>query len=384
MSMSSGANPEMMGVFTGLRIKYPEFTVVTPQMGLTFTVRCLNVSEVSTLKSSSTTPAKTAELIDRVLFESIISRPDIIKNYDDFIKYTTLKDREALLYGLYINTFGDDREFKDSCDGCGAEKNLKLKVSTMFSSNPYPNSAAMIAAYKIDRIVDNVEVDDEMESISQNAVVQAVARVQPPVQQRPTVDAFAADNPEDIGIGLGKPSAKKKAPVREAILEEEPAPKPDPRMSTPIEMPVPVNTNTSKIGSDIISKEVSLKLPVSGVTCILRQPSIADELDLYGDMPYAKKEQIDLVGETLIIKRFEVYSDESTRPIQTISNRDDILRGYQVLPILDKSAIYDVYKNEFSQYGISLNANWVCTNCGTDNVMELDISRQFFRMVAIS
>jgi len=101
-------------------------------------------------------------------------------------------------------------------------------------------------------------------------------------------------------------------------------------------------------------------------------------------VPFLQRKQNDLINETLIIKRFEVYVENDTLPRQVITNREDILSGYQSLPNLDKKSIYDSFKENFADYGINLSTAWDCLNCGQENTMDVEIVTQFFRMVALS
>ncbi len=95
--------------FTGFQIKYPEYEIVTPQTKQSFTFRSLTVSEEEQMKGSMVTASKVAEHLNTCLFSSIVKKPDDIKNLQDFVKKTTLKDRDALLYALYHITYEEIR-----------------------------------------------------------------------------------------------------------------------------------------------------------------------------------------------------------------------------------------------------------------------------------
>lgn len=398
--------PESLGIFTGFTLKYPEFTVVTPQMGNSYSVRCLNVSEVSRLKTSATTPSKATDLINRTLWEAIVARPPEITDYDTFLRMTTLRDREALIYGLYISTFGDEREFRVSCDSCNTERTLKVKLSNMFSITPYPGSAGMRNSYALDKASGDVtEPDPSMEEAIMEARAreaearrlaqeQAMAAIAP--QTKPVIDLSAEDDPSASGIGVGAPIK----PVVKKKLEpiQRPMPPRTPEMSTPISDSVSggrpgsmvrVNQSGASMGT-ILSVDIPVTLPTSSsvdgqsIVCVIHQPTLLDEYEILNNVPFMQRKQSDLINETLIIKRFEVYKDNDSRARQTIGDREDILRGYQSLPNPDKKAIYDAFRDNFADFGISLNTNWDCLNCGEENSMELEIVAQFFRMVAIS
>lgn len=358
--------PEALGIFTGLTISYPEYSVVTPQTGYNFSVRCLNVSEVSRLKTSATTPAKVSDLINRTLWDAIVSRPVHISDYDTFLKATTLRDREALIYGLYVTTFGDSREFSVSCDECGTTRTLKVNMSDMFSITPYPGSDAMKNTYKMDMATG---VIDEPDPYMEDQILQD------------KIKNASGDEAADAGIGLGGPP-KSAAPPKKKVQ-----PKTDPRMTTPIgdeSNIVRVGNNKGADFGGILALEIPVELPVAKVVCVIHQPALLDEFELLNNVPFLQRKQSDLINETLIIKRFEVYNPNDSKPKLVISDREDILRAYQSLPNPDKKVIYDKFREVFSEYGISLKTNWDCLNCGAENSMELEIVAQFFRMVAIS
>ena len=127
-----------------------------------------------------------------------------------------------------------------------------------------------------------------------------------------------------------------------------------------------------------------VKLPISGIIAILRQPTINDEFQILNDVPFLQKKQTEIINETMIIKRFEEHDPDQKRPAYKIENREDILKGYRSLPNLDKKEIYDRFKEYFADYGIEIKTNWDCLDCGAENDMEINIVSQFFRMVSVS
>jgi len=109
-------------MFTGFNIKYPEYEVITPQTKLSYNVRSLTVQEEERLKGSLLSPMHT-------------KKPDHITDYESFLKNTTLKDRDALLYGLYHITYENIRNFDVSCTSCGKTYPITVKVSDTFNIN---------------------------------------------------------------------------------------------------------------------------------------------------------------------------------------------------------------------------------------------------------
>lgn len=122
-------------VFTGFKIKYPEFEVITPQRKQSFSVRSMNVSEEETLKGSILTPITVAEHLSKVLWDCIVKKPDDIKTYEDFISRTTLRDRDTLVYGLYVATYKDTQNFNITCRECNTDNKVKINMEKGFSFN---------------------------------------------------------------------------------------------------------------------------------------------------------------------------------------------------------------------------------------------------------
>ena len=124
--------------FTGFKdLKYPEYEVITPQTKLTFNVRSLNVQEEERMKGSLITPTKVTEHLNKCIFETITKMPEAIKDYDTFLKSITLKDRDALLYGLYHITYEEIRNYDVRCGSCRKEYPVTVKASSTFNINPY-------------------------------------------------------------------------------------------------------------------------------------------------------------------------------------------------------------------------------------------------------
>lgn len=126
--------------FTGFNIKYPEYEVITPQTKLSFNVRTLNVQEEENLKGSLVTPIKVAEHLNKCLYDVITKKPDSIKDYDTFLRTLTLKDRDALLYGLYHITYEDIRNYMVKCGKCGKEHPVTVRASDTFNFTAYPGN----------------------------------------------------------------------------------------------------------------------------------------------------------------------------------------------------------------------------------------------------
>ena len=328
-----------MAIFRGFKnIVYPRYTVVCPQTGFTYDIRTMNVMETNKLKTSLTTPAKTPSLINKTLWESIEERPDCIQSFEDFKKKTTLRDREALMYGLYHCTFGDLRDFDVVCNQCSHSQTMKITLSKIFSMNAYPFSTPMIKSYQVAKAVD-VDIADPI-------IERKIAITE--LKKKIELDNRPIDAPDDDDfVIVGEKSEEVK------FVEEDLPQEPEPEVE-----------NKSEYEESILDKTIDLELPVSKVHAVLRQPTLYDEEELMSQIPFTRKKETDLVNETLIIKQFEEYDPGAKVPCQVVTDRTDILYGYQTLPPMDKIKIFDVFQEQFGKYGIDLKSKYVCSNCG--------------------
>jgi len=138
-------------IFTGFNdIKYPEYEVITPQTHLSFTVRSLNVQEEENMKGSLMTPVKVTEHLNKCIYDVLVKKPDNIADFKDFLKQITLKDRDALLYGLYHITYEDIRNYDVRCGTCKKEYPITVKASDMFSFDSYPGDDVLSKRVKVD------------------------------------------------------------------------------------------------------------------------------------------------------------------------------------------------------------------------------------------
>lgn len=125
---------------------YPDYEVVCPQTHLSFNIRTLTVQEEEKLKGSLITPLQITDHLNRCIFNCITKFPDSIldennkPSYDKFLKNTTLKDRDALLFGLYHVSYGEIRNYTVTCNApeCGKEYDITVNASDTFNYNLYP------------------------------------------------------------------------------------------------------------------------------------------------------------------------------------------------------------------------------------------------------
>jgi len=137
-------------MFKGFDVKFPEYEVITPQTKHSFTVRSLNVKEEERLKGSLMTPTKIHEHLNKCIFDSIVEKPEHVTDYDTFLKSVTLKDRDALLYGLYHISYEEIRNYDVTCGSCQKEYPVTVQASSTFNYNPYPGEKILDKKIPID------------------------------------------------------------------------------------------------------------------------------------------------------------------------------------------------------------------------------------------
>jgi len=136
--------------FKGFAVELPVYEVITPQTKQSFTLKTLNVQEEEKLKGSLVTPAKIAEHLNTCIFDSLVSKPKGITDLDSFLRSVTLKDRDALLYGLYHITYEEIRNYQVKCTSCAHEYAITIQASSTFNFNSYPNKNILTDRQKIE------------------------------------------------------------------------------------------------------------------------------------------------------------------------------------------------------------------------------------------
>ena len=135
--------------FTGFNLSYPEYEVTTPHTKLTFNVRSLNVSEEEKMKGSLVSPNKITEHLNKCIYETLVKKPAAIKDFEGFLKTCTLKDRDALLYGLYHITYEEVRNYDITCSSCGKQYPVTIQASDTFNFNMFPHKDILKKEFKI-------------------------------------------------------------------------------------------------------------------------------------------------------------------------------------------------------------------------------------------
>jgi len=129
-------------VFEGFKIKYPEYSIVTPQTLIEFTIRTLTIAEEEVLKGSLLVPNKMAQHLNEIIFSCLVKKPDDIKTLQDFTSKITIKDRDALMFGLYAVTYKDIHNYDVTCSECRHVNSVKINIAKSFKANLWPKDSA--------------------------------------------------------------------------------------------------------------------------------------------------------------------------------------------------------------------------------------------------
>ena len=262
-------------MFKGFNTKYPEYEVVTPQTNDSYTVRTMSVQEEERLKGSLLTPTKVTDHLNKCIYECLVSKPAKVTDFKSFLQNVTLKDRDALLYGLYHITYEEIRNYDIKCGNCRKDYPITVKASDTFNFNSYPEA-------------------------------------------------------------------------------------------------------------NILAKEIKLQLPITKtVSIILVQPTLNDESESLKKLSGSVGYTVEVIVETLIIKQFEEDIETQVEP-NIYKDRSDIIDAYRSLPAKDKRSIYEKYVEEFGKYNIELKMKSFCAHCGNEEIVNIDLVENFFRMVYTS
>ena len=150
-------NALSQGIFPGFRLKQPEYSVVTPQTLAEYTIRSLVVAEEQALKGTLTSPRKLPDHLNRIIWDTLVSKPDHIKTYEDFLKNTTIKDRDALLYGLYHITYKDVSNYEIVCPQCQKKHQISFSLSSIFKMDAWPGAKNEVLTKRFEVPLSHVE-----------------------------------------------------------------------------------------------------------------------------------------------------------------------------------------------------------------------------------
>lgn len=126
-----------MEILKDIKIKYPEYQIVTPQTLKQFTIRCLTVEDEERLKGSLLSPNKFANHLNKIIWDCLVEKPEEIKTYDDYLQRISIKDREALLFGMYHASYKDITNYSVKCSQCENSFDIKVNIKNAFKMDAW-------------------------------------------------------------------------------------------------------------------------------------------------------------------------------------------------------------------------------------------------------
>jgi len=178
-------------VIPSFKIKYPEYTIITPHTNKEYTIRSLKIGEEESLRSSILTPASLTEHLNNAIFGCLVNKPDDVVTIEDFLNKSTIADREALMYGLYHITYKDKHAYDITCKECEHVNPVKVNFGDSFS---------MVAWNKETNILDE-EVRVQLELAESVTVVLKQANLMEE-QELMNMLKFSSDDEREKQIGL--------------------------------------------------------------------------------------------------------------------------------------------------------------------------------------
>ena len=134
-------------MFTSFDVALPTYEVITPQTKQSFLLKSLTIADEEKMKASLMSERKILQHLNKCIYDAIDNKENI--PLEKFLSSVTLKDREALLYGLYHITYEEIRNYTVTCGKCGETQDVTIKASDTFNMNMYDGEPGEIITKKI-------------------------------------------------------------------------------------------------------------------------------------------------------------------------------------------------------------------------------------------
>ena len=220
--------------FKGFGVSYPEYEVITPQTKMSFHVRSLNVSEEERLKGSLVTPQRVTEHLNKCLFDSIVKKPETITDFKSFLTQVTLKDRDAILYGLYHITYEEIRNYDIRCVACRKTFPVTVRASSTFNINLYPGNDILSKRVKVPlpvttgvnavirqpRLIDEERLMRDLAGVSIDIITELliIDRFEQDIEESKEPKVY--NEPQDVRDAFLTLPAKDKRAIHDKYMEE--------------------------------------------------------------------------------------------------------------------------------------------------------------------
>lgn len=366
--------------------------IMTPQTGFIFDVRPLTVEEVYNIKKSyASIESRTIERLNELIWSCIVKHPDNMKTYDHFLRMTTLRDRDALLYAIYVLSFGSEKRYRLGCLSCNQEQNILFDIDSMFTYELYPKASSVINSYKLHRMTGTADYDEEIEkSIAEKGIdnedeeVLSLEGLNAPPEGMPEDLARIDDLYKEffrIYDKMNDTSSNKMSPSNKMKSKKLPKPK---QIKTLEDLEQDMKEKKEKNNSeleDILTRRIELRMPITdNVYVYLKQPVLFDEIDPIKKSPLINSDQLELITDCLSIDSIKEVSDNGE--IRIINDYEEIIEIFvHDLVAGDRTAIINKVEEEFAPYKCDLVTTWKCEKCNFENPVRMDIVTLFFRSI---
>lgn len=122
----------------------PKWEVFTPHTRHTLLMKSLLVQQEEALKTSAISTTKMLDLINKTIFDCMDTHDTPFNTIEGFMKNLTLADREALLYGLIIASYGEDQEFNVTCSACSKTFQEKANLTQNIDIKVYKDKEPIL------------------------------------------------------------------------------------------------------------------------------------------------------------------------------------------------------------------------------------------------
>lgn len=398
--------------FTGFKcFKYPIRSVICPMSGDTYEIRALRIDEIETLRSSQAEKNRIHSILNSVLWQCLVSKPQNISTYDDFIKHVCLEDKKALVYGLFIVTFGKLKRYILYCNNpsCKLPQETSVNLEEIMTFEVYPGNRKIINAYKVSKVFDKTLYDMEIEDYIKFIENETHKKIVRPSKDMPDnlVKSFYAEYyniKKEFDEKKNETMKKVQDKLQKKIEEYEKAGKLNVNLTGGVvdsDEEERIRREEEKIIKEILeeenienesSEEISMTqteiddilatyvetIKYENIEILIHSPKLIDEHELYDDVSLLQDDtHKKLTTDSLCIKEIIEYDFEGN-VIQRITNRIDILLAFVSLVPEVQDMVYEVYENKFRKYSLNVDIKWECPRCKTKNRTILNPITQFF------
>lgn len=151
-------------------------------------------------------------------------------------------------------------------------------------------------------------------------------------------------------------------------------PKPNYEVSVPIQQITQIEFYNGE--EDILSKRVTLTLPVSKAKVVVKQYTLWDEHQYIEMLKMNRIKNPGTLDQYLFIESIDL---PTTKGVLTYDTILDIDYAMDKLPSKDRKLVFKTIYEEFTKYNVTMELESTCPSCGTENKTYVDIIGELFR-----